>query len=141
MASSRTKRRRKHRGTQAGTVSRSAGPSGGSGAKAAKPASKEEARAQSRRRREERLNRPPTWRGALNRAAISAVIFGVLVYLLFDRPAITAAALAAIMLLVYIPLGYYTDRLIHTRRQRRLGSAGGGGGAAAQDAGRPRGRR
>ncbi|HEY1274615.1 MAG TPA: hypothetical protein VGF25_06885 [Thermoleophilaceae bacterium] len=111
MAQTKRKRRRKHRGTAAGTIER-AGRTG-------RPQTREDAKQISRRRREERLNKPPTWKGALNRAAIAAAVFGVLVLLLFRRDAAQAIALAAFMFLVYIPLGYGTDLMIYRFRQRR----------------------
>ena len=110
MAQTKRKRRRKHRGTPAGTVER-AGRTG-------RPRTREEAKDIARRRRSERLDRPPTWRGAMNRAAIAAAVFGVIVVLL-GRPPVVGATLAALMFLLYIPLGYGTDLAIHRFRQRR----------------------
>lgn len=110
MAQTKRKRRRKHKGTPAGNVV--------SGAKA--PAKgKTDSKADARRRREERMNTPPTWRGALNRAAIAAVIFGVLLALLFKRPIQQAVVLTVFVFAVYIPLGYGTDKLFYNLRQRR----------------------
>ena len=114
MAQTKRKRRRKHRGTQAGTIDRSAARGGshavGSGQKSA------------RERRLERLERPPTWRGALNRAAIAAVLFVVAVILLGQTPA-TAISLGAVMLLLYVPMSYYTDLVIFNRRQKKKAAA------------------
>src|SRR5215210_376260 len=64
VAQTRKKRRRKHRGTQAGTIER-AGRTGS-------PQTREEAKQISRERRRERLDRPPTLKGAAQRAAIAA---------------------------------------------------------------------
>ena len=112
MAQTRRKRRKKHRGTQAGTIERpaSTGRSGGRG-RSAPPTVKQ--------RREERLDRPPSLRGALNRAAFSALIFGILLYFWFEQPPLQAALLSAFMLVVYVPLGYFTDRFFYDRRQRK----------------------
>lgn len=115
MAQTKRKRRRKHKGTPAGNVVRpaSGGKSGGKG-KAKDP--KEEAR----RRREERMDRVPTWRGAVNRAAIAAVIFGaLLISPLFNRPVQQGLVLTVFIFLIYIPLGYGTDKLFYNFRQRR----------------------
>ena len=71
----------------------------------------------------ERMSQPPTWRGALNRAAIAAAVFGVLVVVLFGRSVAQGALLAAFMLLLYIPLGYATDSAIYRFRQRRQAAA------------------
>lgn len=111
MAQTKRKRRRKHRGTQAGTVE-TRGRTG-------RTRSGTEARQSARERRLARLDRPPTWRGALTRAAIAAALFGVIVAVAFDRPAGSAATLAALMLVIYVPMGYWTDRFIYNRRQRR----------------------
>ena len=132
MAQTRKRRRSKHRGTQAGTIERPG--------RTGRSQTKTEARTIARERRLERLNRPPTWRGALNRAAIAAALFGVLVVVAFDRPVAHAASLAAVMLLVYVPMSYFTDRLIYNRRQRRQGggAAAGSPRAAKPPAGRTR---
>jgi hypothetical protein len=111
MAQTKRKRRRKHRGTQAGTIER-AGRTG-------RPQTRQEAKQITRQRRAERLDRPPTWRSALNRAAIAAALFGVLVVVLFGRPVSAGVFLAAFMFLLYIPLGYGTDMVIYRVRQRR----------------------
>jgi drug/metabolite transporter (DMT)-like permease len=111
MAQTKRKRTRKHRGTPAGTIER-AGRTG-------RPQTRGEAKQISRQRRTERLDRPPTWKGAMQRAAIAAVVFGAFVVLLFKRDVAQAAVLVAFMFLVYIPLGYATDNLIYRFRQRR----------------------
>jgi hypothetical protein len=111
MAQTRRKRTRKHRGTPAGTIER-AGRTG-------RPRTREEAKKISRERRAQRFDKPPTWKGAVNRAAIAAAVFGVLVILLFQRNLAAGAMLAALMFLLYIPLGYGTDLMIYRFRQRR----------------------
>jgi Flp pilus assembly protein TadB len=111
MAQTRRKRTRKHRGTPAGTIER-AGRTG-------RPRTREEAKQISRQRRTERLDRPPTWKGAMQRAAIAAVVFGAFVVIFFGRGVAQAAILVAFMFLIYIPLGYATDNMIYRFRQRR----------------------
>jgi hypothetical protein len=111
VAQGKPRRRRKHRGTQAGTIER-AGRTG-------RPRTREEAKQVSRQRRAERLDKPPTWRGAVNRAAIAAVVFGVLVTVLFGQSIANAVFLTAFVFLIYIPLGYATDSAIYRFRQRR----------------------
>lgn len=111
MAQTRKRRTRKHRGTPAGTIER-AGRTG-------RPRTREEAKQIAKDRRAQRLDKPPTWRSAVNRAAIAAVVFGVLVVLLFKRDIEQGAILAAFMFLIYIPLGYATDSFIYRMRQRR----------------------
>jgi hypothetical protein len=111
VAQTKRKRRRKHRGTQAGTVD-ARGRTG-------RPQTRAEGKKIARERRLDRLNRPPSWRGAINRAAIAAALFGVLVVVVFGRPIGEAISLAGVMLVVYIPMSYLTDKFIHNRRQRR----------------------
>jgi hypothetical protein len=111
MAQTRRRRTRKHRGTPAGTIDR-AGRTG-------RPRTAGEAKQIAQRRREERLNREPTWRGAVNRAAIAAALFGVLVILLFGQAVAQGVVLAALMFLLYIPLSFATDTMIYRFRQRR----------------------
>jgi hypothetical protein len=116
MAQTKRKRTRKHRGTPAGTIER-AGRTG-------RPQTREDAKAIARERRATRLDRPPAWRSAVNRAAIAAAVFGVLLVVLFGRPPAAGAALAALMFLLYIPLGYATDTMIYRYRQRKKSQGG-----------------
>lgn len=111
MAQPKNKRRRKHRGTPAGTIER-AGRTG-------RPRTREEAKQIARERRAERLDKPPEWRGAVNRAAIAAAVFGLLVVVLFGRSVVQGLTLALVMFVLYIPLGYATDAAIYRFRQRR----------------------
>ena len=121
MAQTKKKRRRKHAGTQAGTITRQT--------RASKPQTKEERREESRRKRLERLDRPPTMRGSVARAAIAAGIFVGVVILAFGRSPAQGLALGAFMFVLYIPVGYFTDLFIYRRRQRKKGQAGDGGRA------------
>ena len=111
MAQTRRKRTRKHRGTPAGTIER-AGRTG-------RPQTRQDAKQISRQRRSERLDKPPTWRGAMQRAAIAAAVFGVLVVIIFKRDVAQGVILAAFMFLLYIPLGFATDTFVYRFRQRR----------------------
>jgi hypothetical protein len=111
MAQAKRKRTRKHRGTAAGTIERSS--------RTGRPRTREEAKKISRQRRDQRFNKPPTWKSAIQRAAIAAAVFGVLVIVLFQRDIAQGAALAAFMFVLYIPLGYGTDLMIYRFRQRR----------------------
>jgi hypothetical protein len=111
MAQTRRKRTRKHRGTPAGTIER-AGRTG-------RPQTRQDAKQISRQRRTERLDKPPSWRGAMQRAAIAAAVFGVLVVIIFKRDVAQGVVLAAFMFLLYIPLGFATDTFVYRFRQRR----------------------
>jgi len=111
MAQTRRKRTRKHRGTPAGTIERSG--------RTGRPQTRQDAKQISRQRRAERLDKPPTWRGAMQRAAIAAAVFGVLVTVAFGRGVAGGVVLAAFMFLLYIPLGFATDTFVYRLRQRR----------------------
>jgi len=105
------KRRRKHRGTQGGGIDRR----GSRG----RPKTREEARAQAKRRSELRQGQAPTWGGAFKRGLFGAVIFLLLIVLAFGRPFGEGLALSAVMLVMYVPLGYYVDNFFYRRRIKR----------------------
>jgi hypothetical protein len=63
-----------------------------------------------------RADRSPTWRSAVLRGAFGAVIFMALLVAIFRRPIIASMGLAALMLLIYIPLGFYMERFLYNRR-------------------------
>jgi hypothetical protein len=111
MAQTKRKRTRKHRGTPAGTIERTG--------RTGRPQTRQDAKTIARERRQERLNKPPSWRSAVNRAAIAAVVFGLLLVALFDRSIAQGSALAAFMFLLYIPLGFVTDKMIYSYRTRK----------------------
>jgi hypothetical protein len=117
-----TKRKRKHRGNAAGIVERPAHnsrtSSGGSASKG-RPQTKEQARVDARRKRQERMSRPPTWKGAFQRAGVAAALFAVLVTVFFKEAVATSITLALFMLIIYIPLSFLTDRAIYNWRQKK----------------------
>jgi hypothetical protein len=132
MAQKKRKRKSRHRGTAAGTIEargRTSRPSGArttSSSKAnRKPANREEARQIAREKRQARYDEPPTWRGALNRALFAAILFGVLIIIAFGRPVADGLALAGLMVFMYLPMSYYTDRFLYNRRQRQKQAGGG----------------
>jgi hypothetical protein len=117
MAQTKKKRRKKHAGTQAGTVERrgrtSKPPTGSSTARTAKGTTA----------RPNRLDKPPTWQGSAIRAAISAALFAAAIILLFREPPQRGLILGGVMFLLYIPMSYYTDRFLYNRRQKKLAEA------------------
>lgn len=106
-----TKRKRKHRGTAAGTVE-ARGRTG-------RPPTSSEVRQTAAQRRQERMDKPPTWRGAINRAAIASLIFAVIAALVLSQPIAAAISLAAFAFILYVPSGYYMDKWLYERRQRQ----------------------
>jgi fatty acid desaturase len=118
MAQTKKRRRRKHRGTQGGSIDRR-GPRG-------RPQSREEARARARSggrtkssQRRQRQDRVPTWRSAIQRGLLAAGVFFLLILIGFGRPPLVALALALFMLAFYVPFGYYFDLFFYRRRQRQ----------------------
>ena len=112
MAQTKKKRRKKHRGTQGGRIDSK---------RRARPRSRQEAKAQARSRRGGSTNKfdsPPTWRSSIIRGVVAALIFFVLLLLLFQRPVGAALALGAFMLVFYIPAGYYIDQMMWRKRER-----------------------
>jgi Flp pilus assembly protein TadB len=127
MAQTKRKRKHKHRGTQAGTIDRagrtSKPASSARGSGSSKSASRA-ARAQTAaERRQQRLDTPPTWRSALNRAAFAAIIL-VLFIGIVQRNIAQALIMGVFALAIYIPMSYYTDLWLYRRRQRRKASGG-----------------
>ena len=115
MAQTKKRRSRKHRGTQGGSINRR--PRG-------RPRNRDEAknRAKSRSKPQERghrLDKPPTWGGALLRGSLAAALFFVLMLVAFGRPPGEASGLALFLVLVYTPFGYYFDLFLYRRRQRQ----------------------
>lgn len=112
MAPTNKKRRRKRRGTQGGRID--------TRARAARPRSREEAKARARSSRKPgaKADLPPTWRNSALRGLFAAVIFAVLLMLIFKRPVGVSLAFGAFMLVFYIPAGYFVDMTLWRRRER-----------------------
>jgi hypothetical protein len=111
MAQTKKKRRRKHRGTQGGRVDTN---------RRTRPRNRAEAKARARSgtKRVPRGDQPPTWRSSIVRGLAAAVIFTVLLMLIFKRPVGAALGLGAFMLVFYVPAGYYIDMMMWRRRER-----------------------
>jgi hypothetical protein len=65
----------------------------------------------------QRRDNPPSWSQAVMRGLFGAVIFLALWVLLFHQSLAASLGLAALLLLFYIPLGYYLERFLYHRRQ------------------------
>ena len=114
MAQTKKKRRRKHRGTQAGTIE-TPGRTGRPVSADKRPAAKPRTAAE---RRQARFDTEPTWRGSVNRAAFAAVILAIFISVVQKNVA-AGLVLGVIAMLVYVPMSYYTDRALYRRRQRQ----------------------
>jgi drug/metabolite transporter (DMT)-like permease len=112
MAQTKKKRRSKHRGNAAGMIE-ARGRTGRPPTATERKASERETAAQ---RRRERMMREPSWKAAAQRAALAAIVFGVLLAVAFKTPVVQAISLTALVFVFYIPLGFYTDQFIYRRR-------------------------
>jgi hypothetical protein len=112
MAQTKRKRRTKHRGTPAGTIS-ARGRTG-------RPLTADERKKQTRQEaRERRLNTPPTWKSAATRAALMSVLFFIFLVLVTKKNRLAvAASLSVISFFIYVPAGYYMELFMFRRRQR-----------------------
>ncbi|HEX2016295.1 MAG TPA: hypothetical protein VGN69_06335 [Solirubrobacteraceae bacterium] len=124
MAQTKRKRRTKHRGNAAGVVE-ARGRTGRKPTPGEKrstaPTSKAE---QAKVRRQERLDRPPTWRAAINRALIAAAFMFALSLLLLKMTVSQAFSVMPLVAVFYVPLGYYTELFMYRRRMRQKASGG-----------------
>jgi hypothetical protein len=112
VAQTKKKRRKKHKGTQGGRID--------ANRRRAKPRTRAEAKSQARARRSPtgKTDNPPTWRSAVVRGLVAAVLFTVLIVVIFKRSAGAALALGGFMLVFYIPAGYYIDMMMWRKRER-----------------------
>jgi hypothetical protein len=120
MAQTKRKRRTKHRGTAAGSIQ----TRGRTGRRPTAEERKKEARATTR---ELRMNTPPTWESAAKRGALAAALLFAFMLLVSKGNVAGAVVFAGFSLLLYIPLGYYTDLFLYRRRQRKKQLGGGRG--------------
>lgn len=121
MAQTKKKRQTKHRGNAAGQIE----SRGRTGRKPGEGERKVSAKDEARMKRLQRLDSPPTWRSALQRAAVATGFFFILLVLLFrDQPFAGKIFIALFMLVVYVPMGYYTDLWVYKRRQAKRARGG-----------------
>ena len=112
MAQTRKKRQRKRRGTQGGRIDTKP--------RRSRPRSREEAKAQARakRRPAAKEDLSPTWRNSFLRGLFAAVIFSVLLIVIFKRDVGPSLIFGGFMLAIYVPSGYYIDMVLWRRRER-----------------------
>jgi hypothetical protein len=112
VASTRRKRRTKHRGNAAGVVETR-------GRTGRKPTTSER-KPGGRAARMDRFSKPPSWRSSFNRALIAAAVFVVAAILILKQKPIAGAAFGVFLVLFYTPLTFYTDNFFYKRRQAKL---------------------
>lgn len=112
MASTRRKRRTKHRGNAAGVVETR-------GRTGRKPTGSER-KPSGRAARMDRFNKPPSWRSSFNRALIAAAVFVAASILILKQKPIAGVAFGVFLVLFYTPLTFYTDSFFYRRRQAKL---------------------
>jgi hypothetical protein len=114
MAQPKNKRSRKRRGTQGGRIDTR---------RASRPRTREEAKARARsggsRTATKKKDLPPTWKGAALRGAGAAVIFVLILLVLFKRPLPVSLIFGLFMLVFYIPTGYWIDMTMWRKRERQ----------------------
>jgi anti-sigma factor RsiW len=120
MAQTRRKRRTKHRGNAAGIVEQRG--------RTSRPPSPEERKAQRKEQakleRQNRMARPPSWQRAATRSLVTTALFIAFVTLALGQPIGQTLALGAVLVLIYIPFGYFIDSFFYKRfsaRQRQAG--------------------
>jgi Flp pilus assembly protein TadB len=125
MAQTKRKRTTKHRGNAAGMIE----ARGRTGRKPTESERKAAASSGKGGAKPNRFDKPPTWRGSLNRALVAVVAFAVLLLVVpgFHVKPVAIIPLVAVMLAIYIPMGYYTDQYMYRRRQRKLAEQGSAG--------------
>ncbi len=112
MAQTKRKRTTKHRGNAAGQIE-----ARGRTGRRPEPA-KSRGAAGKKTTKGDRLDTPPTWRGSLVRALVASVLVLVFVGAVLGFSPSRLATLVPLLLL-YVPLGYYTDLYLYRRRQRQ----------------------
>ena len=111
MAQVRKKRQTKHRGNAAGMVE----SRGRTGRKPTDQEKKGVVTKDSRTKPVDRANQPPSWRRAFIAAMFAAILLLLIMSFLFKKPT-QGIALFPFVLLLYVPISYYTDTFFYKRR-------------------------
>jgi anti-sigma factor RsiW len=115
MAQTKRKRRTKHRGNAAGQVEQRG--------RTSRPPSPEERKAQRKEQakleRQQRRVRPPSWQRAATRSLVTTALFVAFVILALDNPLGQTLALGGVLVLFYIPFGYFIDSFFYKRFKAR----------------------
>jgi hypothetical protein len=116
MAQTKRKRRTKHRGNAAGMVE-------ARGRTGRRPSPEEQKKAARDARGRGRVLKEPTWKSAVIKSAVMALLLFVMTqvgFLVKDATIASGLVVAAIAMLLYTPLAYTTDKWAYNRQQRRL---------------------
>jgi hypothetical protein len=114
VAQAKRKRRSKHRGTAAGTVS-------ARGRTGRPPSADERKKAARVEAREKRLNTPPTWSASAKRAGLASAFLFIFLFLTGHGSSrfVAAAGFAVLAFALYVPAGYYLEVFLFRRRQAK----------------------
>jgi hypothetical protein len=128
VAQTRRKRQTKHRGNAAGVIE----SRGRTGRKptAAEKSTSGRAAAQSKEKLQDKRDRPPTWRAAFIKAMFAAILLLLVVIVLLHQKSNQAIELFPIVLLMYWPISYFSDKWVYDRRQRKKAKSSGGRAAS-----------
>jgi hypothetical protein len=116
MAQTKRKRRTKHRGNAAGMVE----ARGRTGRRLSPEEQKKAARATAGGRR---VIKEPTWKSAGLKSGAMAILLFVMTqvgFLVKNASIASGLAVAAIAMLLYTPLAFWTDKWAYSRQQRKL---------------------
>jgi hypothetical protein len=116
MATTGRKRKTKHRGNAAGVIE----SRGRTGRKPTKAEKSGDARtvAKARQKPVDPRDRPPTWKGALVPAMFAAAVFLLIVLIGFHGKS-SFLELFPIVLIMYVPVTYWTQKRSYERRKRK----------------------
>jgi Flp pilus assembly protein TadB len=121
MAQTRRKRQTKHRGNAAGVIE-------ARGRTGRPPSADERKRSDRDRRREERLNRKPTWKGSAQRALLAGAFMFIFLLVTYHpkkggSAVIYAVIYAVIAMLLYVLLGFWLETFLWRRRMAKKQAA------------------
>jgi len=130
MAQTKRKRQTKHRGNAAGVVE----SRGRTGRKPTAAEKSGDARALAREKEQllDKRDRPPSWRSAFVRAMLAAILMLLIVIVFGIAKSNQAIGLFPVVLLLYVPVSYYTDSWVYKRRQRSKAKQSDSGKAASR---------
>jgi hypothetical protein len=119
MAQTKRKRQTKHRGNAGGVVE-------ARGRTGRPPTADERKRNDREQRREERLNRKPTWKGAAIRAMLAGAFMFVFLMLAGPKSGnrlVAALFEAVVAMFLYLALGYWIEMYLWRRRMAKRQAA------------------